>query len=112
MDELDSLTKKTGMKPLLYYMARVHTALFNEPNFSSEWVKKVERDVKPGILKKWLASLFIDAVKPAESKAELLKQTVARNLLYIRGHYVKMPLRLLIPHLLRKAIRRKLFLER
>jgi len=31
---------------------------------------------------------------------------VARWLLFLRGHYLRMPLRLLIPHLTRKAWRR------
>jgi hypothetical protein len=31
---------------------------------------------------------------------------MARNLLYLRGHWLRMPPRLLVPHLLRKAWRR------
>jgi hypothetical protein len=29
---------------------------------------------------------------------------LARWLLYVRGHYQRMPLRLLVPHLVRKAV--------
>jgi hypothetical protein len=32
----------------------------------------------------------------------------ARWLLYVRGHYRRMPLRLLVPHLVRKAVRSRL----
>jgi hypothetical protein len=33
---------------------------------------------------------------------------VARWLLYVRGHYLRMPMRLLVPHLVRKAVRGRL----
>ncbi len=36
---------------------------------------------------------------------------LARWLLYVRGHYLRMPLHLLLPHLLRKAWRRRLYQE-
>ena len=32
---------------------------------------------------------------------------LAEYILYIRSHYLRMPLRLLIPHLLRKALKRE-----
>jgi hypothetical protein len=33
---------------------------------------------------------------------------LARWLLYVRSHYLRMPLQLLIPHLLRKGFRKRL----
>jgi hypothetical protein len=43
------------------------------------------------------------ALRPAHVSSELPWTGLARWLLYVRSHQLRMPLRLVIPHLLRKA---------
>ncbi len=47
--------------------------------------------------------LFIRALRPSHPSCDLPFSSIARFLLYIRSHYLRMPLYLLIPHLIRKA---------
>lgn len=47
------------------------------------------------------------ALNPGFPLQRRSRRQAARALLYLRGHYLKMPLRLLVPHLTRKAFRRE-----
>jgi hypothetical protein len=48
--------------------------------------------------------LFRRALQPDHSSCEMSGSGLARWVLYVRSHYLRMPLRLLLPHLLRKAV--------
>jgi len=47
--------------------------------------------------------LFHRALLPEHKSCQQKLTSIARYLLFIRGHYLRMPMRLLIPHLFRKA---------
>ncbi len=47
--------------------------------------------------------LFLRALRPDQPECRLPLTGLALNLLYIRSHYLRMPLYLLIPHLVKKA---------
>lgn len=51
-------------------------------------------------------ALFRRALMPEHPSCSDALTPMARWLLYVRGHYLRMPLRLLVPHLARKAWRR------
>ena len=55
-----------------------------------------------------LVPLMARGVQPPHRTAEGGMTGLARWLLYVRGHYQRMPLRLLIPHLVRKAVMARL----
>jgi hypothetical protein len=55
-----------------------------------------------------LVPLMARGVQPPHRSAEGGMTGLARWLLYVRGHYQRMPLRLLIPHLVRKAVMARL----
>ena len=48
-------------------------------------------------------SLFLRALNPAHPSCDDQWTGLARWLLYLRSHWLKMPLQLLMPHLARKA---------
>jgi hypothetical protein len=50
--------------------------------------------------------LFERALQPDHASCNGIFTVLARWLLYVRGHYLRMPLYLLIPHLMRKSFRR------
>ena len=52
-------------------------------------------------------ALFERALMPEHPSCSDAFTPLARWLLYVRGHYLRMPLRLLIPHLTRKAWKRR-----
>ena len=51
--------------------------------------------------------LFLRALRSAHSSCDLFGTGFARWILYVRSHYLRMPLTLLIPHLIRKAWKRR-----
>ena len=51
--------------------------------------------------------LFIRAFRPSHPECRLPLTGLALNALYIRSHYLRMPLHLLLPHLVRKAWMRR-----
>ena len=52
-------------------------------------------------------SLFDEALSPDHIRHRGILATCADWVLDTRGHYLRMPLHLLLPHLMRKAVRRK-----
>ncbi len=63
----------------------------------------------PGAVKRPLMdALFERALTPHHPSCDDWLSPLARWLLYVRAHYLRMPLRLLIPHLMRKAWTRHL----
>tara|TARA_R110001583_G_scaffold7158_5_gene35636 strand:+ start:1955 stop:3058 length:1104 start_codon:yes stop_codon:yes gene_type:complete len=52
----------------------------------------------------FLKSAFIETFIPHHASCETWRFKLARVLLYMRGHLIRMPLRLLVPHLCRKTI--------
>ncbi|NQD35746.1 nucleotidyltransferase family protein [Permianibacter sp. IMCC34836] len=50
--------------------------------------------------------LFLAALRPDNPSCHRRRDDLARFALYVRGHYLRMPPHLLLPHLLRKALRR------
>jgi hypothetical protein len=51
--------------------------------------------------------LFLRAFRPTQPECQRSFTNLALNLLYVRSHYLRMPLHLLVPHLLRKSWRKQ-----
>ena len=58
-------------------------------------------------LRHFMDQLFVRALRPDHPSCDDGFTGLARWLLYLRGHYLRMPLYLLLPHLLRKSFKRK-----
>jgi len=65
----------------------------------------VPRTINP-LLLRWMNFLITRAMLPDPVDRPSRLNSTARWLLYVRSHYLRMPLRLLLPHLLRKSIKR------
>jgi hypothetical protein len=62
------------------------------------------RKLQPPWLPRWLmARLLTVALRPAHPSCRVRGEAGVRWLLYIRSHWLRMPARLLLPHLVRKA---------
>jgi len=53
-------------------------------------------------------ALFVPALYPAHPSCDIALTGLARWALYVRAHYLRMPWHLPLPHLARKAVRRRL----
>ena len=62
------------------------------------------RTLRPAWPARWLvAALLAQVLRPQHPSCDTRRAKLARWLLYVRSHQLRMPIRLLIPHLLRKA---------
>jgi len=89
----------------LYYGARQARHFLDTP-MPAEFVAATER-FRPGAATRGIMDAVFDAgIATDEPQGSRAFADLSRRLLYVRGHYLRMPLRLLVPHLLRKGFRR------
>ncbi len=86
----------------------LHHALFHVERLFGPVVPAAMRSAVDGLRPPWLprvlmAQLLGIALRPNHPSCHSPGEGLARWLLYIRSHWLRMPLRLLVPHLLRKA---------
>ena len=58
-------------------------------------------------MRQFMHKTFIAGSTPDHASCRRRSHIWARRLLFLRGHYLRMPLTLLIPHLIRKSVRRE-----
>ncbi|HVR54986.1 MAG TPA: hypothetical protein VMS38_35025, partial [Pseudorhodoferax sp.] len=56
---------------------------------------------------RWMDGVFVGAVRSAHHSLAGSSTRWMEAALYIRSHYLRMPLRLLLPHLLHQAVARE-----
>ena len=88
-------------RPLYYAMRYTYGFLKTPIPLSS--MRQVEAEGPNWLLRGVMDALYKRALVPSHPSCDVYLTSLARWLLYIRGHYLRMPLYLLIPHLIRKA---------
>ena len=90
----------------LYYALRYTQQTLDTP--VPQNVQEQARTGSPGgLLPFVMDGLFEHALRPDHESCDTALSGFARWCLYVRAHFLRMPLHLLIPHLLRKALRRE-----
>jgi hypothetical protein len=90
----------------LYYGARQAQHFLDTP-LPAEFMAALER-FRPGLATRGIMDAVFDAgIATDEPQGRRAFADLSRRLLYVRGHYLRMPLRLLVPHLMRKGLRRR-----
>ena len=87
----------------LYYALRYIRATLQTPIPESALKASVALG-RPALIAPLMDALFERALMPDHPSCEDRFTALARWLLYVRAHYLRMPLHLLLPHLLRKAL--------
>jgi hypothetical protein len=91
-----------GLQRPLFYAIHYSTKILETP-ISPESFRKIQ-SVSPNVLMlKIMDFLFMRALMPNHSSCNDCWTGFARWLLYIRSHWLRMPIHLLIPHLARKS---------
>lgn len=94
--------KKLGLCRPLFYALR-YTSIFLKTPVPEKIIRKINC-YSPGFLgERIMDCLMLRALMPNHSSCDDLWTGLARWLLYIRSHWLRMPLYLLVPHLLRKS---------
>jgi hypothetical protein len=92
-------------RPLFYAIRYTHKILGTElPNNFLVLLDRLPRAQPSLVVLLVMDSLFLRAMLPPHQSAEDNFTPMARWLLYLRGHFLRMPFTLLIPHLVRKMI--------
>jgi hypothetical protein len=100
-NDLTSRADEMELSRPLYYALKHTNKFLNTPVPENILNSSKGHPVKPLA---WLMDkLFSRGLQPDHSSCSDMFTGLARRLLYIRSHYLRMPLYLLIPHLLRKA---------
>jgi len=86
----------------LYYALRYTKGFLNTP-IPLQSIQRVEAEGPNLLLSSLMDALYKRALVPIHPSCDLYLTSLARWLLYMRGHYLRMPIYLLIPHLIRKA---------
>lgn len=105
--ELVHRTQALGFTRPLYYALRYTSKLLG-PSAPAPFAGQVPIGRPPRLLTACMDRLFLRALMPAHPTCADWATGTARLLLYIRSHSLRMPPRLLLPHLIRKAMRRRL----
>jgi hypothetical protein len=108
-NDLIARAKELDLTRPLHYALRYTAKLLNTPVPLPVQERAAIIGRPPIGMADWMDRLFTRVLRPEHSSCRDYATGLARGLLYIRAHALRMPLRLLIPHLTRKAIRRELF---
>jgi hypothetical protein len=90
----------------LYYAAQQARQFLDTP-MPAEFVAAVERFAPGRATRKIMDAVLRAGIAADQPGLPRPFTRFSRWLLYVRGHYLRMPLRLLLPHLLRKGWRRR-----
>lgn len=103
--KLMNFTEDLNQNESLYYAIRYVQKFFK--TMVPDWVLSQTRQFGGCSLKqKWMDFLFLHALMPDHPSCDDYWTALARWILYVRSHWLRMPLYLLLPHLLRKSVMR------
>lgn len=103
-DQLLERAVELDLQPPLYYAVSYSRQLLGTP-VPEDLVARMGAGVPCGLRARWMAGLFMRALVPPHPSCQQHLAGLARWLLFVRSHYLKMPLHLLLPHLLKKAMK-------
>ena len=103
---LSERAQELGLMRPLYYALHYATELLKTP-VPAPMLAQAATNRPAGLVARWMDWLFLRALTPAHSSCVDWATGLARWLLYVRAHHLRMPLHLLLPHLIRKAVRRR-----
>ncbi|SFF94382.1 nucleotidyltransferase domain-containing protein [Neptunomonas qingdaonensis] len=90
------------LMPPLYYALRYSHRMFNTP-IPKEVLVDCEHRWQPVLPIRFMDMLFDRVIMPPHNSAKRKGTVLARKLLFVRGHYLRMPFGLLVRHLFHKA---------
>jgi len=100
--ELIARANELGLKvPLHHALFHVERLFGTRP--PAELAAEVRALRPPWLLRVLMARLLTIALRPMHPSCHVPGEGLARWLLYVRSHWLRMPLHLLVPHLVRKA---------
>jgi len=105
LDALVIRANKLGLQKPVYYALRYVNFILGF-SVSKGVINKLNKNIPTGIFVPIMDFLFMRALMPAHESCNDYWTGLARWILYVRSHWLRMPIYQLIPHLFRKSYRR------
>jgi len=96
-----------GLQRPLFYALRFAHDLLGTP-VPAATLAESARDGPGAVLAPLMNALFTRALRPHHASCQDALTPLALWMLYVRSHHLRMPAHLLVPHLVRKAIKRRM----
>lgn len=93
-----------GLTRPLYYAIRYCAAVIGTP-IPTEAISAVQIGKPPAVVSRFMDECYLRALRPVHGSCTTAGSGLARSVLYVRSHWMRMPLPLLVCHLSRKAFR-------
>jgi len=90
-------------RPLFY--ALKHVKRLYHTDVPDNVLQSLKQGAANSVVLSLMNRIFSLALRPPHSSCRTISSAMARQFLYVRAHYLRMPLHLLLPHLVRKALR-------
>ncbi|MDC8784910.1 nucleotidyltransferase domain-containing protein [Roseateles koreensis] len=102
---LQQRARELGVGRVLFYALRYTALILQTP--VPQQAHQALQDLAPNALVlRLMDAVFIRALQPDHPSCESAGTGAARRWLYLRAHWMRMPLHLLLPHLIRKTFKR------
>ncbi len=102
LDTLLDRAAELDLQQSLYYAAHFTRKILGT-ELPHAFCVRLESVARTDSWRRYMDRLFSCAFTPRHPSCDSLRANLARTALYVRGHYLRMPVHLLLPHLLRKS---------
>jgi len=99
---LHARAKQLGFELILYYCLSLLIDFF-ELKVNANIMQECEQSLSSPLIAKQVLQMFKRVLQPNEKLANSIKYKTSLQLLFIRSHWLKMPMHILLPHLFHKA---------
>lgn len=103
-EQLFDRAAELDLRRPLYYAVCYSRQMLGTP-IPEDLVVRMGAGIPRGLYARWMETLFLRALAPPHPSCRQPLSGAARWLLFVRSHYLKMPLPLLVPHLIKKALK-------
>jgi hypothetical protein len=98
--------RELGLCRVLFYGLRYSGRMLETP-VPADAREELLDAAPPAWMLYWMDAAFIRALRPDHPSSDDRWTAIARHALYLRAHWMRMPMRLLLPHLVIKAWKRR-----
>lgn len=102
LDLLQQRAEQLGFELVLYYCLCLQQRIF-ALSIADKYIIALEAKISSPTIAKMVLEMLFTVIYPSTTSADSRKQPTYALLLFIRSHWLKMPMHILVPHLFHKA---------
>jgi hypothetical protein len=102
LDLLQKRAEQLGFELVLYYCLRLQQRIF-ALTIADKYIVALEAKISSPIIAKLVLEMLFTVIHQSTTSSDSRKQRTYALMLFIRSHWLKMPMHILVPHLFHKA---------